>query len=42
MKAKAKSRVDVVKKLREITPAGTTGEIFGYSSSSYVERSGEN
>lgn len=40
IKAKDGSRVDVVKKLREITPAGTTGEIFGYSSSQYVERSG--
>ena len=40
MKAKVGSRVDVVKKLREITPAGTTGEIVGYSSSQYVELSG--
>ena len=36
MKAKAESRVDVVKNLRGITPAGTTGEMFGYSSSQYV------
>ena len=40
IKAKVGSRVDVVKKLREITPAGTTGEVFGYSSSQYVELSG--
>ena len=41
VKAKVVSRVDVVKKLREITPAGTTGEMFGYSFSQYVELSGE-
>ena len=40
MKARAGSRVDVVKKLREIAPAGTTGRISGHSSSQYVERSG--
>ena len=28
MKAKAANRLDVVKKLREIAPAGTTGEVF--------------
>ena len=28
MKAKNANRLDVVKKLREIAPAGTTGEVF--------------
>ena len=40
VKAKVVSRVDVVKKLREITPAGTTGEMFGNSFSQYVELPG--
>jgi len=40
MKAKAGSRVDVVKKLREISPAGTTGEIIYYSSLQYEKRFG--
>jgi len=39
MEAKVKSGVDVVKNLREICPPGTTGKIFGYSSSQYVELS---
>ena len=30
-KAKSVKRIDVIKKLREIAPAGTTGEVFGIS-----------
>ena len=31
LKAKSAKRLDVIKSLREIVPAGTTGEVFGIS-----------
>lgn len=38
MEAKNADRLDIVKKLREIAPAGTTGELFSISTK-YVELS---
>ena len=34
LKAKSTDRLDVVKRLREIVPAGTTGKVFGRSTES--------
>lgn len=31
LKAKSAKRLDVIKRLREVAPAGTTGEVFGIS-----------